>query len=601
MGYLNYPEWRVMASNNPLTRIKHKKALEAYRGRNLNEAKTIYLQIVGKDRVDDGAWAMLGITHALLNELDAAENCLQKAVNLNPHNFDALYNLGRVKYGQGQLEAATFTYQKALRLKPGHVDTLLGLGLSMAGMGQSTLARQFYEQILLQYPEHAAALDNLANELKNQGRADLAIPLCRRAWAANPLPSTYSNLLLCLHYPATHDPLEVFQEHLTWGTLQTRGYLPPNFEQTDRSPARKLRIGYVTPDLRYHSVAYFIEPLLMHHDRSQFELFCYLELAGADDMTGHLLKFAGTVRNTCGVSDDKVAATIRQDQVDILVDLAGHTSKNRLPVFAHKPAPIQMSYLGYPNTTGLPTVDYRITDAWADPPGMTEHLHTEKLLRLEKGFLCFTPPVESPGIAPLPANKNGYVTFGSFNALQKITADMLKLWARILMSVPQSKLLIKNPQLTDPAFQAGLRAQLMEYGVASERVLILGQTSKEAHMAAFGQVDIALDTFPYHGTTTTCDTLWMGVPVITLAGKSHVSRVGVSLLTRMGLSEFIADTEEEYIEYAVCLANSGEKLSDLRKSLRTIFEDSGLCDGLSFTRNVESTYRQVWQSWCAAT
>lgn len=590
-----------MASNNSLTRSKHKKALEAYRAHNLYEAKAIYLQIVGKDRVDDMAWAMLGLTYALLNELDDAENCLQKATNLNTRNFDAHYNLGRVKYGKGQLEAAIFSYQKALRLKPGHIDTLLGLGLSTAGMGQSTLAQQFYEQILLQHPGHAAALDNLANELKNQRRADLAIPLYRRAWAGNPLASTYSNLLLCLHYPATHDPLSVFQEHLTWGALQTQGYLPPNFLQTNRGPDRKLRIGYVTPDLRDHSVAYFIEPLLRHHDRSQFELFYYLELGETDDMTRHLLEFTGSVRKTNGVPDKMVAAMIREDQVDILIDLAGHTNKNRLPVFAHKPAPIQITYLGYPNTTGLSTIDYRITDAWADPPGMTEHLHTEKLLRLEKGFLCFTPPAGSPAVTPLPANKNGYITFGSFNALQKITADMLHVWARILLRVPQSKLLIKNAQLTDPAFEAGVRAQLLEYGVESVRVLILGRTSKEAHLAAFGQVDIALDTFPYHGTTTTCDTLWMGVPVVTLAGKSHVSRVGVSLLTRMGLSEFIADIEEEYIEYAVCLANSGDKLSDLRKNLRTIFEDSGLCDGLSFTRNVESAYRQVWQSWCAAT
>jgi predicted O-linked N-acetylglucosamine transferase (SPINDLY family) len=589
-----------MTKNNPLTRTKHKKALEAYRAHHLHEAKIIYLEITGKDRVDDTAWAMLGITHALLNEQGAAESCLQKAANLNPGNFDALYNLGRVQYGKGQLEAAIFSYQKALRLKPNHIDTLIGLGLSTAGMGQLTQAQRFYEQILQQHPGHAAALDNLANVLRGQGRADLAIPYYRRAWTANPLAATYSNLLLCLHYPATYESLAVFQEHLAWGELQAWGQPPQTFLQTDRSPDRKLRIGYVTPDLRCHSVAYFIEPLLVHHDRSKFELFSYLELGEADDMTRRLLEFAGTVRNTSGVSDDKVAAMIRSDQIDILIDLAGHTNKNRLPVFARKPAPIQITYLGYPSTTGLPMIDYRLTDAWADPPGMTEHLHTEKLLRLEKGFLCFTPPAESSDITSLPSIEKGYITFGSFNALPKITTEMLEIWARILLRVPGSRLLIKNAQLTDPTLQERLRAQFVQYGVASERLEIMGQTSKDEHMAAFGRVDIALDTFPYHGTTTTCDTLWMGVPVITLAGKSHVSRVGVSLLSRIGLCKLIANSEEEYIESAVELANSGEELNHLRQNLRVMFEDSGLRDGVSFTRDVESVYRRLWQVWCVA-
>lgn len=588
-----------MSKNNPLTRAKHKQAREHFSARQYQEAKQLYKHICEKDRADDHAWAMLGITHALLNEVDAAESCLQKAVNLNPCSFDALYNLGRAQYGRGQLEQAVSNYQIALRLKPDHIDTLVGLGLSAAGLGQWTQAQQFYEQILRQIPGHAAALDNLANVMRSQGRAELAIPYYRQAWAANPLAATYSNLLLCLHYPANHDPLAVFQEHLDWGATQTRGYIPTSFQQTDHNPDRKLRIGYVTPDLRAHSVAYFIEPLLVHHDRSQFEVFSYLELGTADDMTRRLLEFADTTRNTSGVSDDQVAAMIRQDQIDILIDLAGHTNKNRLPVFARKPAPIQITYLGYPNTTGLSMIDYRLTDAWADPPGMTEHLHTEKLVRLENGFLCFTPPAESPGITPLPSVAKGYITFGSFNALPKITNEMLEVWARILLMVPGAHLLIKNAQLTDSILQERLRAQLILHGVASERIEILGRTSKEDHMAAFARVDIALDTFPYHGTTTTCDTLWMGVPVIALAGKSHVSRVGVSLLSRMGLSEHIAHSAEDYIDKAVRLANSGVELSTLRQNLRTLFVDSGLCDGVSFTQTVESAYRQMWQRWGA--
>lgn len=590
-----------MSKNNPLTRTKHKQARDCFNANQFLEAKRLYQQICVKDKVDDYAWAMLGIIHGVLNELEEAENCLQKAALLNPGSFEVFYNLGRTHYGRGNLDQAIVSYQKAMPLKPDHIDTLVGLGLAYAGLEQWTQAQQFYEQALRINPKHAAALDNLANVMRSQGRPDLAIPYYRQACAVHPRPATYSNLLLCLHYPAAHDSEAIFQEHRTWGETQARGYIAPAFQKVERSPDRKLRIGYVTPDLRCHSVAYFIESLLVHHDRSRFEIFCYLELGETDDMTSRLLEYAGAVRNTRGVTDDKVVAMIREDQIDILIDLAGHTSNNRLPVFVRKPAPIQITYLGYPNTTGLPMMDYRLTDEWADPPGMTEHLYTEKLVRLEKGFLCFTPPAESSDITPLPSIELGYVTFGSFNALPKITVEMLAVWARILLGVPNSRLLIKNAQVTDLVLQQRLRDQLAQFGVDGERVEILGRTSKVEHMAAFGRVDIALDTFPYHGTTTTCDTLWMGVPVITLAGKTHVSRVGVSLLSRIGLSEHIAHSAEEYVAKAIRLANAGVALSELRLNLRKLFERSGLSDGLSFTHQVESAYRLQWQKWCNET
>lgn len=587
-----------MSRNNPLTRAKHKQARESFDAHQLQEAKRLYQQICAKDRADDYAWIMLGIIHGVLNELEEAEGCLKKAVLLNSQCFEAYYNLGRTQYGKGKLEMAIASYQKALSLKQDHIDTLVGLGLSYAGMEEWIQAQQFYEKALRVNSKHAATLDNLANCLRSQGRTELAISYYRQACAANPRPGTYSNLLLCLHYPATHDPLAVFQEHQAWGELQTRGCFLPAFQQIDRNPDRKLRIGYVTPDLRSHSVAYFIEPLLVNHDRNQYEIYCYLELGEADGMTQLLLDYAGTVRNTCGIADDKVAAMIREDRIDILVDLAGHTNNNRLPVFVRKPAPIQITYLGYPNTTGLPMMDFRFTDEWADPPGMTEHLHTEELVRLDNGFLCFAPPAESPDITPLPCIERGYVTFGSFNALSKITTEMLDVWVKILLSVPNSRLLIKNAQLSDLVLQERLREHLEQLGLGNERVEIVGRTSKEEHMATFSRVDIALDTFPYHGTTTTCDTLWMGVPIITLAGKSHVSRVGLSLLSRMGLDEHIAPSLDKYIEKAVRLANSGEELRGFRQSLRTKFQNSGLCDGVSFARTVEQAYRQKWQSWC---
>lgn len=588
-----------MTKSNPLTRSKHKQARSCFCANQFEQANRLYKQICEKDRLDDVAWTLLGITHGHLNDHAEAIGCLEKAVALNSGSFEANYNLGRAQFGMGLFEKAIASYGKALCLNQEHVDTLVGLGVSYAQLDLWTQAQSCYERALRQDPRNAAALDNLGNVMRSQGRANLAIPYYRRALSVNPKNSrTYSNLLLSLHYPTEHDPATIFQEHLAWGALQTKGVILPAFQSINQEPHRKLRIGYVTPDLRSHSVAYFIEPLLAHHDRTQFEIICYLELGVADHMTERLELLAGSVKKTNGLSDGQMATMIRDDQVDILVDLAGHTSNNRLPVFACKPAPVQITYLGYPNTTGLPTIDYRLTDAWADPPGMTEHLHTERLVRLENGFLCFMPPAESPDITPLPSTKQGYITFGSFNALPKITDDMLRAWSKILLRVPNSRLLIKNAQLTDPVLQERLRDQIVLHGVDGERIELLGRTSKEVHMASFGRVDIALDTFPYQGTTTTCDTLWMGIPVIALAGKSHVSRVGVSLLTRIGLSELITQTEDEYIDSAVHLAGNPERLKYLRNNLRNMFVDSGLNNGREFTRTVELVYRKLWQRWC---
>jgi predicted O-linked N-acetylglucosamine transferase (SPINDLY family) len=588
-----------MVRNNPLTRAKRKQAWDYFRTNRLRQAKEVYRQICARDRLDDSAWAMLGIIHGQLNELDEAEVCLNKALTLNPGNFDAHHNLGLAFYVKGMPDQAIVSFRKALALKQDHINTLVSLGNAYARLDQLTQAQQCYERVLQLDPRHASAHGNLANVLAYQGNAELAIPLYRQAVAKNPnFAGMHSNLLLSLHYPASYDPSVVFQEHLAWAALHAQGTSHSPHPSIDRNPDRELRIGYVTPDLRGHSVAYFFEPLLTHHDRSHFAIFCYVERGLPDEMTRRLWKLADTIRNTSGQSDDMVAGMIRDDQIDILVDLAGHTENNRLPVFARKPAPIQITYLGYPDTTGMQAIDYRLTDEWADPPGMTEHLHTEELIRLKNGFLCFAPPDESPPIAPLPSIELGYVTFGSFNVLTKITPEMLGTWAKILLSIPNSRLLIKNRQLTDAALQERLYAQFEQHGVACERVDMLGRTSKEEHMGSYGKVDIALDTFPYHGTTTTCDTLWMGIPVITLAGKTHVSRVGVSLLTRVGLSELIANSEEEYIDHAVRLANSPQKLDHLRQNLRKMVEESGLVDGLSFTRNIESTYRQLWQTWC---
>jgi predicted O-linked N-acetylglucosamine transferase (SPINDLY family) len=582
--------------SNPLTRTKHKQAWDAFNAQQWEQAKALYRQICERDRLDGKAWTMLGMIHGRLNALEDAEGCLQQALRIDPDSLDALTNLGLVFHCQGKSRQAIDSYRKVLGRQPGHVDTLFALGNACAHGDLLTQAQQCYEQVLQQSPCHSGALSNLANVLAYQGRAVQALACYRRALNGSLHGAgVHSNLLLCLHYPLALDSAAIFDENLAWAAQYERNTGLTNDCIRNQGRDRKLRIGYVTPDVSRHSVAYFFEPLLAHPDRSRFETYCYVESASPDFMAKRLWQLPDFVRNTTGQSDEKMVAMIREDRIDILVDLAGHTEQNLLPVFARKPAPVQITYLGYPDTTGLRAMDYRLTDAWADPPGMTEQWHTEKLVRLDDGFLCFTPPDESPEITPLPANECGYVTFGSFNVLTKITDEMLGVWARVLLATPNARLLIKNKQLTDVALQARLYSQFEQLGVARERVDLLGRTSKEEHMAMYGKVDIALDTYPYHGTTTTCDSLWMGIPVITRAGTSHVSRVGVSLLTRIGLGRLVADDDQDYIDRAVRLASDLAYLNELRHGLRNMMNDSGLCDGAAFTHQIEKTFGQLWE------
>ena len=319
------------------------------------------------------------------------------------------------------------------------------------------------------------------------------------------------------------------------------------------------------------------------------------------DETGErLARLTEAVRTTEGMADAAVTAMIEQDRIDILVDLAGHTENNRLTVFAFRPAPVQMTYLGYPDTTGLEAIDYRITDALSDPPGQTERFHSEQPLRLERCFLCYSPPVESPAVSPLPAVTAGYITFGSFNARTKITAEIVALWAGILKAVPGSRLLIKNRQLTDEALRVELITWLEGHGIIPQRVEMQGRTSKAAHMNAYSRVDIALDTYPYNGTTTTCDALWMGVPVITRCGRTHVNRVGVSLLTAVGLESLVAENDDDYIARAVSLATDVARLRRIRINLRNSMRESPLCDRRDFVHAVEAAYRDAWKGWCSS-
>jgi predicted O-linked N-acetylglucosamine transferase (SPINDLY family) len=356
---------------------------------------------------------------------------------------------------------------------------------------------------------------------------------------------------------------------------------------------RRLRLGYLSSDFREHSVASFIEPLLRNHDRARFEVYCYSDLPTPDATTQQIRREADAWRDITKLNDAEAARLVREDHIDILFDLAGHTGNNRLGIFAAQPALVQIAYLGYPNTTGLHTVAYRITDTVADPPGK-EAYYSERLLHLDGCFLCYQPLSGAPDVAPLPALSNGYVTFGSFNNYSKLNANVLEVWAEVLRQIPGSRLLLKCPALTDEAIRARVLAHFRTLGIEDNRLELLGHTRTRAeHLAVYGRVDIALDTFFYNGTTTTCEALWMGVPVLSLMGRRHAGRVGASLLTTVGLTDWLVDTTEAYVSAARHHAGDFAALGQLRASLRGQVQASMLCDAHAFARRFEAALLRV--------
>ena len=347
-------------------------------------------------------------------------------------------------------------------------------------------------------------------------------------------------------------------------------------------------------------MSHFIGSLIAGHDRQAFEVFCYAEVARPDDWTARIREHADAWRSTVGMDDSAAAKQIREDGIDVLVDLAGHTGQNRLLVFAKRPAPVQVTWLGYPNTTGLTAIDYRLTDEIADPEGDADALYTETLVRLPGGFVCYGPASDTPEAAACPVHQCGSVTFGSFNVLSKVTPEVVAVWAEILDRVPKSRLLMKNRSLADEETRARYLQMFDAHGVAAERIELCAWINSSAgHLGAYARVDIGLDPFPYNGTTTTCEALWMGVPVVTLSGDRHSGRVGASILTRVGLADLVAEAEAAYVEKAVALAGDIDRLAALRLELRDRLGRSPLCDAPAFIRYVEAAYREMWRRACA--
>jgi len=582
-----------------------------------------------------------GLMLADLNRLDEAVAQFHAAIRLQPDCSESFYNLGIALGKMGCNADAVAAYHEALRIHPDHALARLNLGSALANAGRTEEAIGHYRsvldaepgnaaiainlggllkdagrlgeaievcrQALLSAPEDAIAMSNLSVALKDSGEIDEAIALLRQACAQDPNNHiTHSNLIFTLYSDPGISPEAITAEHRLW---QKRHAEPLRKEwrshDNDRTPARRLRIGYVSPDLREHVVGRTFLPCFEAHDRSQFDIICYSDTAAADVVGERFRRGSAVWREVANLSDAHLAAQIRADRIDILVDLSLHTAFNRLRVFALKPAPVQITWLGYPGATGLEAMDWRITDPHLDPPGDQKADAFEKPLRLPDCWCCYGAPADSPDPGALPAMQHGRVTFGSFNNLSKINNHVLTLWAGILRSVENSRLLL----LSKGGSTGRIAKFFAQNGVPPEHVEFLRYQpipavgTSPAHRPNFLdrylQLDIALDPFPYNGMTTTCDALWMGVPVIALAGTMPMARAALSLLTNVGLPELAAHSEEEYAHIATALANDLPRLASLRATLRERMKASPLLDAPLLARNLEAAFRTIWSQWCA--
>jgi predicted O-linked N-acetylglucosamine transferase (SPINDLY family) len=617
-----------MGKQNVLLRSKKKKALASFQAGRHEEAWVLYQGLCQADRLDADARLSCGVIAGLRGDSAQAEDYCRQALALDPKLAVAHFNLGITLRSQSKFVEACQSFRRATELQPNYSEAMDALAHAFISLYEWPAAAQVLNAIISIWPQKAEIHHNLGAIYQAMGRSGAAITAFDTALKINPrLPGTLSslggvylgqsdfvqaeryyrqclaltpgdlqarsNLLMLLNYLPDADAATVLEEHIEWGKIaQARIPCQESIEPVG-DPQRRLRVGYLSPDFREHSVASFIEPVLKHHDRSRFEVYCYSYLPLPDQTTLRIKAEVDMWRDIDKLSDAETAYLIREDRIDILIDLSGHTSNNRLGVFAAKPAPIQMTWMGYPNTTGLRTIDYRITDGVADPAG-EEIYYSEELLRLDGCFLCYQPDPNAPDVAPLPALANGHVTFGSFNNFSKINPGVLQLWSEVLKQVPGSRLLLKCPALTDATVRDRVSTDLQALGIGPERVDLLGHTrTRQEHLALYARVDIALDTFSYNGTTTTCEALWMGVPVLSLVGKRHAGRVGASLLSAAGLADWLASTPESFVAIAQARSADLTALGQLRGALRGKLTDSSLCDAVGFVHRLEAALLRV--------
>ncbi len=565
----------------------------------LKEAAVHYRQAVALR--PSFAEAFFNLGNLLKEEGDFEEACAsyRQAAALKPAYAEAYSRWGAVLHQQGRLGEAIVRYQQAIAVRPDCAEAHYNLGNALRDAYKLQEAEAGYRRALAIKPDCVEAYTNLARLLHVQGKLQDAETCYRRALAIKPdSVAAHSSLLLAMSYGPDCDPAALAAELRSWNERHARPLMPQaRRHANDPDPERRLRVGYVSADFRRHPVSFFLEPLFAAHDRAKVEVFCYSNTRVPDAVTQRFQASADVWRDIVDLADEAVAARILADGIDVLVDLSGHTMGNRLLVLARKPAPVQVAFGGTAMTTGLTAMDYRLTDRFLSPPDGSEW-SSEELVRLPAFVGIYRPPAEAPEVTPLPARRNEHVTFACFNRLVKVTPNAVKRWSEILRRVRKARLILKDGMLKDPGQRARYLGLFEENGISTERIELLPRTPLADYLATYGRVDIALDPFPYNGCTTTCDALWMGVPVITLAGAMANGRMGVSLLSNLGLTRLIAANAEEYVRIAVELAADRGELAALRAGLRPLMAASSLCDPKTYAQGVEAAYRSMWRRWC---
>jgi len=541
----------------------------------------------------------LGTLCRAQGRLDEAVEFFRRALSAEPVFPEAMHNLGEALSAMGRTDEAVAALRQCLAWSPQLAEAWNTLGNALRQQGDDEAGASAYREALRLQPGHAGALNNLGLLQWHHGEVSAAVASFREALRSQPdFDRAQSNLLFALHGDPSATPAGLLSESRAFEQRHSpsRAALARP-HQPDRAPGRRLRVGYLSPDLRQHSCAYFLEPLLAEHRREEFELFAYAEVRRPDAVTARLRPLFDHWRSTVGLSDAALVEQIRADRIDVLVDLAGHSADNRLTALLARPAPVQVTWLGYPGTTGLSTLDYRLTDHRSDPEGEADAFHSERLLRLEGGLHCYLPHLDAPEVSPLPSSRKGHVTFGSFNQLAKMNDAVVDAWSRILLAVEGSRLILKSSALSQATVRSRVLDAFSSRGVSPERLdLLAWTTTTREHLQLYQDIDLALDPFPYNGTATTCEALWMGVPVLSLAGARHSARVGLSLLSLVGHPELVASSVDDHVAMAVALARDPERLASLRGSLRDEMRASPLCDAPRFARSVEDAYRRMWSA-----
>jgi predicted O-linked N-acetylglucosamine transferase (SPINDLY family) len=546
----NRPESYSTLGNLHVMRVQYDEALAAY-------GKAVAL---APDFAD--AWANMGVALQRAVRLDEAIQACRRALDANPSHAGALRTLGMIAYLMQRYDDAVAHWTKAVELNPNDADALSDLAGAYVGRSELALSLETYRRSLALRPNHA---------------------------------ETRSRYLVTLHADPTQSPRQIAAEHFRFGELHDSRLPPPAFANS-RDPERVIRVGYLAPYFYRHAVATFIRGIFRCHNHERFRIVGYSDTYMPDDWTAYVRAQADEWHDVAHLTDAELAEKIRGDGVDILVDLSGHLAKNRLFTFAQRAAPIQVTYIAYQNTTGLRSMDYRITDRIADPVGKTDELHTEKLLRLPC-FFVYEPPQDVDPVSPLPALSRGHVTFGSLNNPGKLNPMIIKLWSQILHRLPTARLtlLVNSRGVAEQV----LLGEFAQHSIAADRLNLILRSPQANYFKLYHEIDLALDPHPFSGHTTTCDAIWMGVPVVTLAGEIYASRMTASVLANLPMAELITTSPRDYVEKVVSVASDLDALAAMRSALRERMRTSIITDAARFTASLEDGYREIWRKWCA--